>query len=359
MPDAAPSNTDASGDGSGGTADAVSGAWLTPPAVQPALEVPAGAMVKLHAHAIGVQIYTCTASGGGDAGALTYAWVLKAPDAKLYDESGAQIGTHGAGPSWTSSDGSVAQGVKVAGLDSPLPDAIQWLLLRVSSTTGTGVLSGVTYVQRLNTTAGKAPATGCDSTKVGTENQAAYTADYYFYTGGGSAAWLTPPAVPAAIALPAGAKVKLHYRGVGAQIYGCLANGGADAGADAGATAYSWVFKAPDALLLDMNFAPVGMHGAGPSWTSSDGSVVTAKAQANADAPRAGAIPWLLLKEDTTTGTGVFSDITFIQRLNTAGGKAPATGCDATTVNTQVRVPYSADYYFFVQGSTADAAASD
>jgi hypothetical protein len=165
--------------------------------------------------------------------------------------------------------------------------------------------------------------------------------------------------VPAAIALPAGAKVKLHYRGVGAQIYGCLANGGADAGADAGATAYSWVFKAPDALLLDMNFAPVGMHGAGPSWTSSDGSVVTAKAQANADAPRAGAIPWLLLKEDTTTGTGVFSDITFIQRLNTAGGKAPATGCDATTVNTQVRVPYSADYYFFVQGSTADAAASD
>src|SRR6185503_9865695 len=50
---------------------------------------------------------------GADAGGSSYAWLLKAPDAKLYDANGVQVGTHGAGPSWTYGDGSVATGVKV------------------------------------------------------------------------------------------------------------------------------------------------------------------------------------------------------------------------------------------------------
>src|SRR5436190_10807388 len=115
--------------GGGGVAG---NSWLTPPPVPPALEPPEGAAVKLHAHAVGAQIYTCTASGGasadggtnGDAGAPTYAWVLKAPDAKLYDSSDTQVGTHGAGPSWTWRDGSVANGAKVTGLDAPSAGAI-------------------------------------------------------------------------------------------------------------------------------------------------------------------------------------------------------------------------------------------
>ena len=69
---------------------------------------------------------------------------------------------------------------------------------------------------------------------------------------------------------------------------------------------------------------------------------------ARADAPQADAIPWLLLKELSTTGPGLFSDIAFVQRVNTWGGVAPATGCDASTVDTLIRVPYSADYYFYV-----------
>jgi hypothetical protein len=164
-------------------------AWSTPPAVGAALAVPPGATLTLHAHAEGAQIYTCTASGGGAADA-TYAWVLKAPDARLYDATGAQIGTHGAGPSWTSSDGSVATGMKLAELPSPLPDAIAWLLLRASSTSGVGALGGVTYVQRLSTTGGVAPASGCDATTVGAEVREGYTAEYYFY-GGGDSTW--PP----------------------------------------------------------------------------------------------------------------------------------------------------------------------
>jgi hypothetical protein len=106
-----------------------------------------------------------------------------------------------------------------------------------------------------------------------------------------------------------------------------------------------------------MNFAPVALHGAGPSWTSTDGSAVVAPEIARVDAPRADAIPWLLLKEVSTTGPGVFSAVAFVQRLNTSGGVAPTTGCDATTVNTLVRVPYSADYYFYVSINQPDGGA--
>jgi len=170
------------GDGTGGVA------WLTPPDVPAALAAPAGATIKVHAHAVGAQIYTCTLSSAADAGAGSAAWVLKAPDAILYDSTGAQLGTHGAGPSWTSRDGSTANGVKAAQADAPQPDAIPWLLLRISSTSGTGIFSDITYVQRLNTAGGKAPATGCDSTTAGMDLRVSYSADYYLYTGGAGAA---------------------------------------------------------------------------------------------------------------------------------------------------------------------------
>lgn len=353
QPDAGTTDGNATTDGGGA-------AWLTPPAMPPALVAPAGATVKVHVHAEGAQIYTCTASGdaGADAGSTSYAWVLKAPDAKLYDAGGIQVGTHGAGPNWTSSDGSVAIGSKVIELPSPLPDAISWLLLRVSSTSGAGIFSDITYVQRLSTSGGKAPASGCDATTVGTDNRAAYAAEYYLYAGGGAADWLVPPAqLPDAIAIPDSVRIKLHYRGIGFQIYGCLANGGADAGADAGPTTYGWVFKAPEATLYNATYVPSGLHGAGPSWTSSDGSVLTARLLAQVDSPLPDAIPWLLLKELSVAGDpGELSDIAIVQRLNTAGGKVPANGCDATTVNTMTRVPYSADYYFYNDfGSDAGA----
>jgi len=143
-------------------------------------------------------------------------------------------------------------------------------------------------------------------------------------------------------------KLKLHMRGIGAQIYGCLASGGGDAGA----LTYAWSFKAPDALLYDMGYVPVGQHSAGPTWTASDESALTARELARADSPLPDAVPWLLLKEYSTTGAGAFSDVAVIQRVNTAGGLAPAGGCDASNVDTQVRVPYSADYYVFVSSDT-------
>jgi hypothetical protein len=170
-----------------GQATSTTTAWLTPSSVPAALAAPAGATVKVHDHAVGAQIYTCTAStadGSADAVATTYAWVLKAPDANLYDSSGAQVGTHGAGPHWASNDGSVIYGMKVAQADAPAANAIPWLLLRVTSETGTGLFSDITYVQRLDTAGGTAPATGCDWTASGMDVRSDYSAEYYFYTGG-------------------------------------------------------------------------------------------------------------------------------------------------------------------------------
>ena len=328
-------------------------------------------------HATGDQVYTCTASaaggtggtgagGTGGSGATTYSWVLKQPDAKLYDQSNTQVGTHGAGPNWTSTvDASVVIGARAYQENSPLSDAIPWLLLRATSNTGTGVFSDVTYVIRANTTGGKAPATGCDATAAAaaTETRVGYTADYYFFNGGGpGTAWLTPPAsLPTAIAVPSGATVKLHDHAIGVQVYTCTASaaggaggaGGTGGAGGGGATTYSRVLKQPDAVLYDSSFATVGTHGAGPNWTSTvDASVVIAARIAQAASTANGAIAWLLLQTSSTTGTGVFSDITYVQRLNTAGGPAPATGGDATTAATEVRIPYSADYYFFTGGPT-------
>ena len=196
-------------DGGTGGSDGESD-WLGLSPVPPALEVPAGATLKIHDRGIGVQIYTCTASGavdaGTDGGSATYAWVLKAPDAKLFDAANVQVGTHGIGPAWTATvDGSKVNGAKVAQVDSPVASAIPWLLLRASANSGTGAFADITYVQRVNTIGGRAPISGCDATAVNTDVSIDYSADYYFYTGGAGAAWLALPAnVPSLLLVPAG-----------------------------------------------------------------------------------------------------------------------------------------------------------
>ena len=144
------------------------------PAVPADLKPPAGAKLVLEAHAKGDQIYTCTQQNG------QYAWTLKAPDAQLFDTHGKVIGRHFAGPSWELSDKSAVTGKMLAHADAPDKDAIPWLLVGVVDHSGSGQLSGVTHIQRLNTKGGKAPA-GCDASSAGKETRSAYTASYYFY----------------------------------------------------------------------------------------------------------------------------------------------------------------------------------
>jgi hypothetical protein len=157
---------------------------------------------------------------------------------------------------------------------------------------------------------------------------------------------LTPPPVPATIQVPAGAKLARKFHATGAQVYTCAAPA-------PGATAFAWTLKRPDATLFDAAGAKAGTHGAGPSWTATDGSAVVGQKVAQADAPAPNAVPWLLLRATSNTGKGVFSAVTYVQRLETKGGKAPATGCDAKTVGTETRVDYSAEYFFFEKDAAA------
>ena len=153
------------------------------------------------------------------------------------------------------------------------------------------------------------------------------------------------PEVPLPLRVPAGAKLLTKLHAEGAQVYGCGVTEGK----------FGWTLKRPDATLIDATGAAAGKHGAGPSWTAKDGSVVSGAKVAAADAPAADAVPWLLLRATSSSGKGRFTDVSFIQRLATKGGKAPATGCDAAHDGAELRVGYSADYYFFAGGTVAPA----
>lgn len=142
--------------------------------------------------------------------------------------------------------------------------------------------------------------------------------------------------VPQQLEPPAGERVLLQVHAKGDQIYTCKGDG----------TQFTWTLKAPDAKLFGKDGKPFGKHLAGPSWEANDGSLVTGKAVANASLDP-DSIPWLLVHIISHDGSGVLSLATNIQRLNTKGGKAPASGCDASHVGQEVRVPYSADYIFY------------
>lgn len=140
------------------------------------LRVPEGQQLLLHAAARGAQIYVCKAK---PAEPLAFAWVLQAPEAELFDPSGAKIGRHYAGPTWESADGSRVEGEVIQ--QSPVEGAIPALLLRAKSTEGSGLLASTQYVQRLDTVGGVAPAAGCDDAHAGTRARVDYSATYDFY----------------------------------------------------------------------------------------------------------------------------------------------------------------------------------
>lgn len=150
--------------------------------------------------------------------------------------------------------------------------------------------------------------------------------------------YIPPPPVPE---VPDGQTVLLKALGKGVQIYNCTAT-------DADRGKFDWSFKAPEADLTNEDGKKIAKHYAGPTWEANDGSKVVGEVLKKADAPRPGAIPWLLLKAKTNEGTGTFARITYIQRVDTEGGVAPAAGCNQAHVKTEARVDYKANYYFYV-----------
>ena len=150
---------------------------------------------------------------------------------------------------------------------------------------------------------------------------------------------LVAPSTPEALAAPGDQVVLLKASASGVQIYVCKAK------ADDAAT-LEWSLKAPEAEMLDDKGTKIGKHYGGPTWEAVDGSKVVGQKKAQADATEAGAIPWLLVTATANEGAGVMAGVKTIQRVDTHGGKAPAEGCDAAHAGAEVRVPYTAVYYF-------------
>jgi Protein of unknown function (DUF3455) len=176
---------------------------ITPPPLPPGMApVPAGNKLFLGTHAVGTQNYVCQPSGAG------VAYVLFTPQATLFGDDGVQIITHfnSPNPDEPNTDPTVVapQGMIRAtwqfkdtsrvwakvhqpnGAVTVDQDAIAWLLLDAvghqPGPTGGVKLMQTTFVQRLNTTGGLAPKTGCSSlTDVGKKAFVPYTADYFFY----------------------------------------------------------------------------------------------------------------------------------------------------------------------------------
>jgi len=186
-----------------------------------------------------------------------------------------------------------------------------------------------------------------------------------------SAQTVTPPATSSAITPPAGNTAFLLGHAFGTQGYVCLPKG----------TGASWTVNnaRPEATLFEKVYgqdfqiithflspdtnpnqnAPSPLAFGNATWQSSiDSSKVWAQtvhavaAGSEPSCPNTGSIACLLLEsigsQQGPTGGRALANTTFIQRLNTKGGSAPADGCSTSTdVGNQTLVPYSADYYFF------------
>ena len=148
------------------------------------------------------------------------------------------------------------------------------------------------------------------------------------------------PEVPKEIVVPPGFKLLFKVDASGVQIYKAVEGKGGN---------LEWALEAPLADLFDDKGARAGCHYEGPAWEAGDGSkVVRDKTEdvkiAPAPDPKKD-IPWLLVKVKAEEGkAGTFSSALYIQRLQTAGGKAPAEL--PKRIGTKVGVAYKAVYYF-------------
>jgi len=141
------------------------------------IDVPPGNELALSLSARGVQVYTCLMATTGE-----FAWTFKAPEATLFDREGEIVATHSAGPTWESTrDHSKIVGTRIASVASVTAGAIPQLLLSAVVQVPGPTFGKVSYVQRLNTVGGSAPASGCDMAHQGAEVRVPYTATYTFW----------------------------------------------------------------------------------------------------------------------------------------------------------------------------------
>jgi hypothetical protein len=159
------------------------------------------------------------------------------------------------------------------------------------------------------------------------------------------------PTVPANLQVPAGNRAYLTTHATGTQNYICLGAG------------LPWTFLGPQATVfndegeqaLHHYLSPNPVEGgiARATWRhSADTSTVWALAVASSTDPdyvAPGSVAWLLLQVVGTESGPHHGDrmvrTTFIHRVNTLGGIAPAGACPG--VGARAFVPYETDYVFY------------
>lgn len=146
--------------------------------------------------------------------------------------------------------------------------------------------------------------------------------------------------LPAAVQVPAGNRVTWQTVGVGQITYECRAKADAPG-------AFGWVFVGPQADLLSRGGAKLGTYFGPPAtWAADDGSKVTGTQLAVAPNGAAN-IPHQLVKANPAMGMGAMTGVTYIQRVATKGGVAPASVCDSAAAGRKEVVKYQADYIFY------------
>jgi hypothetical protein len=146
--------------------------------------------------------------------------------------------------------------------------------------------------------------------------------------------------LPDAVKVPAGHRVALETVGVGEITYECRAK------ADMPGS-FGWVFVGPQADLMSRSGAKLGTYYGPPAtWASMDGSKITGTQLAVAPAG-AGNIPPQLVKANPAMGSGAMSGVTYVQRVATKGGVAPASPSDSSTAGRKEIVKYQGDYIFW------------
>jgi hypothetical protein len=154
--------------------------------------------------------------------------------------------------------------------------------------------------------------------------------------------------VAVAVRVPAGQFVKFMLKAKGDVTYQCQS-------VTNNTTEFAWSQGAPSATLSMANGRSVGRFYGGPTWEADDGSSVTARVIASADAG-AGNMPLQLLQAVQSEGNARFNTITYIQRLNTRGGLMPSSVCNASLKGQRELVNYEADYVFYSAPKAPEAA---
>jgi hypothetical protein len=141
------------------------------------VRVPAGNSIKLETLGTGEITYECREKKDA---AGTFEWAFVVPVATLWDMQQKNIGKYYGGPTWESMDGSKVTGKQVAVAPASAGN-IPLQLVKADPAMGSGAMTGVTYIQRLETKGGVAPSAACNAAAAGTKQQVAYQAKYVFY----------------------------------------------------------------------------------------------------------------------------------------------------------------------------------